>query len=46
MHDALISVGINPSPDDLMKYFKSFDKNADEKISHEEFEIVLKDILM
>jgi Ca2+-binding EF-hand superfamily protein len=37
LHDALIKVGINPSPQELMSYFKRFDKNNDEKISLSEF---------
>lgn len=26
LHDALVSVGINPAPDDIVEYFRSFDK--------------------
>ena len=45
MHTALVSLGLNPSNDELQSYLKLFDKDGDNKISQSEFAHVIKDIM-
>jgi Ca2+-binding EF-hand superfamily protein len=43
LHKALVSVGLNPSIEELQAYFKSFDKDNDGTISYDEFSTIVKD---
>ena len=45
MHNALVSIGINPSVDELQYYFRTFDRNNDGQIHYDEFSLIMKDIL-
>lgn len=45
LHNALVSIGINPGNEELQYYFNLFDKDKDDKISIEEFSSILKDFI-
>ena len=45
MHAALISIGVNPSVDELQNYFRTFDRNNDGQIHFDEFAQIIKEIL-
>lgn len=46
LNKALLYLGINPDPQEMIAYFTTFDKNQDEKISLMEFKQIIKDQLM
>jgi Ca2+-binding EF-hand superfamily protein len=45
LHKALVDIGINPGHDELLHYFKMFDKDGDNTISYDEFSSIIKDFL-